>query len=145
MTVTRSRLTSKAATVEKALRMSVQGVLEPVRIVLPFPPSGHTLFKRYNGSMLSEAYRKWRDTAGWELLAQKPKKTLGRVGIHLVFRSPDNRRRDIDNLLKPVIDLLVKHSLIEGDDSRFLRILRAEWDDIAIEPGVVVIIKPAVF
>lgn len=122
-----------------------KATVEAARLVLPFPPSGHTLFRLHKGSRLSESYRKWRDEAGWVLKTQTPKKTLGRVGIHLTFRSPDKRRRDLDNLLKPVIDLLVTHGLIEGDDSRFVRVLEASWDDIAIEPGVVVVIKPAVF
>lgn len=160
MTVLRHKLTSKAATVEKALRMSVQGALGPEvsetmrsinsgfnapHLVLPYPPSTNSLYRAVKGrSILSKAYRDWITQAGMEVMLQRPKRTLGKVGITISLKAPDKRRRDLDNVGgKAVLDLLVRHSLIEGDDSRFVRALHMEW----VEEGhpCMVIIKPAVF
>jgi Holliday junction resolvase RusA-like endonuclease len=99
-----------------------------VRVTLPFPPSQNLLFRQFKGSHLSEAYRKWRDEAGWGMKAQRPAKVLGPVEISVALKAPDKRRRDLDNCgFKAVIDLLVSHEIIEGDDSRFVKRIQAEW------------------
>lgn len=121
--------------------------LNPAHVRLSYPPSINALWRVVNGrSILSKEYRAWIATAGAEIMAQRPKKTPGRVGISVCITPPDKRRRDLDNVgFKAVVDLLVKHGLIEGDDSRYVRHLDASWDDIAVEPGISVTIKPAVF
>ena len=72
---------------------------------LPYPVSVNGAFKLHNGARLSKSYRAWRDAAGIELLSQRPQKMAGRVHVSIAFRAPDRRRRDIDNLLKAVLDL----------------------------------------
>lgn len=147
MTVTRSRLTKKAATVTESLRVTVQG-LGPVYVRLPLPPTLNHLRTPVRGRLItSPEYRAWIATAGAELLIQRPNRIEGRVGIAIHVAPPKtNRRRDLDNVgFKAILDLLVTHGVIEGDDSRYVRHLEASWDDIAIEPGVRVIIKPAIF
>jgi Holliday junction resolvase RusA-like endonuclease len=79
---------------------------------LPYPVSVNGAFKLHNGARLSKQYRAWRDAAGFELLSQRPQKMPGRVHVSIAFRAPDRRRRDIDNLLKAVLDLCVKHQII---------------------------------
>lgn len=98
-------------------------------ILLPFPPSGHKLFRRHNGKFLSAEYRAWRDEAGWELKRQAPAKALGRVSVVIDFKAPDKRHRDCDNLIKPVLDLLVAHQVIAADDSSIVREVTARWVD----------------
>jgi len=101
-----------------------------VRISLPFPPSQNRLFRQFKGSHLSEAYRKWRDEAGWGVKAQRPPKVSGPVAISVALKAPDKRRRDLDNVgFKAVIDLLVSHEIIEGDDCKFVKRIQAEWVD----------------
>lgn len=90
-------------------------------ISLPWPMSVNGTFKKYNGKRLSETYRAWRDEAGIMLKRQKPRPIYGRVAVTIHFCPPDNRIRDMDNLLKGVLDLLVKHRVIEKDDMRFYR------------------------
>ena len=34
---------------------------------------------------------------------------------------PDKRRRDIDNRIKPILDLLCAHQVIAGDDSSIVK------------------------
>jgi crossover junction endodeoxyribonuclease RusA len=77
------------------------------------------------GRVRTAAYRQWIDTAGWEAKAQGARPVPGPVEVRCVFGRPDKRRRDLDNLLKASLDLLVRLRLIE-DDSKVVRIV-AEW------------------
>lgn len=107
------------------LPVSAEGEL---RLALPYPPSLNAIFRQFNGAHLSEDYRKWRDAAGWALKGQKPAKFSGPVAVSVSLVPPDKRRRDLDNVgFKAVIDLLVKHGVIEADDSRIVRRIEAEW------------------
>jgi Holliday junction resolvase RusA-like endonuclease len=45
--------------------------------------------------------------------------------MEFVFGPPDKRKRDLDNLLKAPIDLLVEHGVI--DDDRNVVSLGASW------------------
>lgn len=105
---------------------------------LPYPPSVNGVFRKHNGSRLAEAYRAWRDAAGWKLQAQRPRKFTGPVKLLLEFRAPDRRVRDIDNLLKAPLDLLVKHKVIEADNSSCLREVTGRWVE-AGEPCTITI------
>lgn len=107
-------------------------------IALPFPPSGHSLFKRHNGSHLSEKYKAWRDEAGWLLKSQKPTPIPGRVIVTIELVNPNRIRRDASNHIKAVEDLLVAHGIIEADDDRVVRRVTAGWQDSG-EPCVVTV------
>lgn len=139
-----TRLPTKFKGTTEALREA----LEPCRVVLSLPPTANHLRMSVRGRLItSPEYRAWTELAGYELLTQHPKKMLGTVGVSIQVRPPKlKRNRDLDNFacFKGCLDLLVKHGIIEGDDSRYVRYLSASWDDIAIEPGVVITIKPAV-
>jgi Holliday junction resolvase RusA-like endonuclease len=99
-----------------------------VTLSLPYPPSVNGIFAMNRGSRLSEKYRLWRDEAGWALREQRPAKLAGPVSISVELKAPDKRRRDLDNVgFKAVIDLLVKHQIIEADDSRIVKEIKAKW------------------
>lgn len=98
-------------------------------ITLPFPPSVNGVFRRHNGSHLSEKYVAWRDEAGWQLKAQRPLPIKEPVHVEIQLVAPDRRARDGDNLLKAPLDLLVKHGVIEDDNNRFVRKTTVEWVD----------------
>lgn len=100
-------------------------MLQP--IVLPFPPSVNGTFRKHNGAHLSERYIAWRDAATVDILSQRPAKVRGQVAITLEFNAPDRRPRDIDNLLKAPLDLLVKQGVIEDDNCKFVREVTARW------------------
>ena len=73
--------------------------------------------------------------AQWEIMAQaKKKKIVGPFKLTMMVRRPDKRRRDLDNLIKPVLDALKKGLVIEDDRD-------CEWIDVwwaDIEPDVIV-------
>lgn len=78
---------------------------------------------------------------GWSLLQQRPARLEGWVRVSIAAGVPDCRRRDLDNLGKAMLDLLVAHQVIE-DDSKVLE-LSSRWDD-TIDPGrVLVTVKRA--
>lgn len=101
-----------------------------VQFYLPFPPSLNNMFINVRkGRIRSQRYDSWIQEAGCEIMRQRPAKCLGRVELHLQFGEPDKRKRDVSNLIKPVEDLLVKHGIIEADDSSIVRGVHASWSD----------------
>lgn len=109
-------------------------------ISLPFPPSVNRLYRAVGGrSILSEAYRKWKQEAGLTLISQRPAKIRGPVSVEVELCPPNKRRRDIDNAgFKAVLDLLVNHQIIEADDGTVVKAITARWVD-AGEPCRVVV------
>lgn len=141
MTVTRTRLTSKAATVEKALRMSVGEVW----LYLSYPTSVNANYRAVGGRViLSEKYRVWKKLVAQELMLQKAPRIAGPVQIEIILRAPDKRKRDADNSLKSVADALVAYGVIEADDNSIVRRITVTWNN---DPGhpCVVNIRPAAF
>lgn len=100
-------------------------------ITLPFPPSVNALYRAVKGrTILSAQYRSWQTLAGLTLATQRPEKVTGPVTVTVELTPPDKRKRDIDNAgFKAVLDLLVKHSVIEADDSTIVREITARWVD----------------
>lgn len=102
---------------------------------IPFPPSvnhywgvhGHRRFIKKRGLQFREEVA--------TIVENKPKFT-GRMWVKLVVHPPDNRKRDLDNLLKATLDALEKAGLYK-DDNLFddIHIVRAQ----KIEGGEVVV------
>jgi Holliday junction resolvase RusA-like endonuclease len=89
-----------------------------IEVSLPLPPSTNNLYVSIGKRrVISPRYRAWLEAAGKELIAQKPRPVLGDYDLWLYFVWPDQRRRDLDNFIKAVSDLLVRHKLLD-DDSR---------------------------
>ena len=101
----------------------------PADFRLPFPPSVNALYRAVGGrSILSAAYRAWKIEAGKVLNSQRPRKFIGPVSVEVTLCPPNKRRRDIDNAgFKAVLDLLVSHQIIQGDDSTVVRSIKASW------------------
>jgi crossover junction endodeoxyribonuclease RusA len=111
-------------------------------IDLALPPSLNRLWRSNRGRVHRAApYVSWLRTAGWELLTQRPASLTGNVRITIAAGRPDRRRRDIDNLNKAVLDLLVSHGVIE-DDSKVVT-LTSSWDPDVPAGRVHVAIKRA--
>jgi crossover junction endodeoxyribonuclease RusA len=100
-----------------------------LRVTLPFPPSTNSLFRnvRGRGRVRSEAYKAWAIEAGYRV--NRAARLKGPVSVSVALCAPDKRRRDADNSLKPILDLLVKHGVIEADDWSIVRSVKAEWVD----------------
>lgn len=87
-----------------------------ISYVLPYPPTVNGLFVEYAGKRIkTRAYASWRVEAGWEIARQGKKSIAGPCAILLQCVAPDNRKRDISNLIKAVEDLLVEMGVIEDD------------------------------
>lgn len=83
---------------------------------LPWPPSANRLWRTVKGRMIRSAeYREWLTSAGWILKSQRPQPVKGPYRLTVVLVRPDQRRRDQDNLLKPISDLMKVCGVIEDD------------------------------
>lgn len=122
-----------------------------LRLELPIPPSINCCFVNVltgrGGSRASRArskkYRAWASAAGWHLKIARPKKVAGATEIEILVARP-NKNSDVDNRIKPVLDLLVTHGVI--DDDRHVESTSARWarPGDGVEAGMVaVIIRPA--
>jgi Holliday junction resolvase RusA-like endonuclease len=111
---------------------------------LSVPPSLNNCFINvpYQGRIKSKQYRAWIDMAGWELLGQRQgrKKITGPVSISIVIARP-SVRSDIDNRIKPILDLLVTHDIIPDD--RHVISVSARWADKseAVEGAEITIVE----
>lgn len=96
-------------------------------LFLPLPPSTNNLFVNIKGRGRIKApkYRSWIWAAGWAIAKQNPLKFVGDVEVTILAARVNGRRRDIDNLIKPVLDLLVTHAVLK-DDSQ-VRKVDATW------------------
>ncbi len=96
---------------------------------LPIPPSLNNLFPGKAHRYISQEYNAWRKEAGRILMAQGGvRPVLGPVCVTIIVA--DHGRKDLDNLIKPILDFCVHHGAIEGDSRKTLRELRVKWADI---------------
>ena len=107
---------------------------------LPLAPSVNALWRANRGRVHRSArYVAWQKEAGWELLRQKPKRLAGKVLISIAAGRPDKRRRDVDNLVKPLPDLLVAHQVIEDDAG--VAAVDVRWDELVPKGRVCLEVK----
>ena len=84
-------------------------------IELPWPPSVNTYYRTHRGRMLlSEKGRKYKKHVKslWALL---PKFGDLRLMVEIYAFPPDRRKRDIDNIIKPVLDALEGAGVYDND------------------------------
>lgn len=86
-------------------------------IQLPYPPTINTYYTIARGrKILSSKGRRWKNQAQCYLYEQNAAKGgEGPYAICISVRPPDKRKRDIDNLLKPLLDSLVEYGAISDD------------------------------
>lgn len=93
---------------------------------LPYPPSANNLWERArHGMRKTDAYKNWLLYAASEARKQKPEAIDGPYHLSIQVKRPDKRRRDLDNLVKPISDLLVSVGVIEDDCH--CEMLTARW------------------
>lgn len=90
------------------------------------PPSTNNLFVnvRGKGRVKSERYKTWLNAAGWDVLMAKPKLIQSPVRVTILINRP-NKRSDVDNRVKALLDLLVAQRVLL-DDSQ-VHSLTVEW------------------
>ncbi len=90
-----------------------------MNITLPFPPSLNRYYRTFKGRILIAADgRRYRTDVELVVLLAKVE-TFGEsaVGVEIEAWMPDARKRDVDNLLKGVLDGMT-HAGIWQDDSQ---------------------------
>ncbi|MDE2099586.1 MAG: RusA family crossover junction endodeoxyribonuclease [Patescibacteria group bacterium] len=111
-----------------------------IELNLPYPPTAnHIWIRARKGMRKSDEYERWLRDAGFIALAQKPGRLQGPYKLSIQIRRPDRRRRDLDNAIKPISDLLASVGIIENDC--LCEMLSARW--VTNGEGVTVRIEPA--
>ena len=104
-----------------------------IMLSLPYPPSVNQYWRHPSKGplagrhLISEAGRKYREAvraAVWEEIGtmQRPVFKTERLCIEIMTHAPDARRRDLDNILKGLLDGIAFAGLV-ADDSQFDSIL----------------------
>lgn len=121
----------------------------PLEFTLPWPPTMNNYWRSPNCGplagrhLLSVAGRCYRQAAVLELITQKVRRSAvgGPLDIWICAYEPwTPRRRDLDNLLKPVLDAMT-HGRIVEDDRHFDRVT-IERGESTPEGRLQVIIRP---
>lgn len=87
-------------------------------IVLPWPPSVNAMWRNVGGrTLLSADGRAYRTAGVSAVLLSREAYGCAKVEVAITAWLPDNRRRDVDNLLKAPLDVLV-HAGVLDDDSQ---------------------------
>jgi len=92
-------------------------------LTLPYPPSVNHYWKRgRRGQMfISPAGMRFRDAVILASRAEIGGPLSGPVMLRLAIYPPDKRRRDIDNVLKAILDAL-QHAGVYKDDSQVVEL-----------------------
>ena len=100
-----------------------------ITLTLPWPPSVNKYWRTFQGRMIISAEgRSYRKAVADQVLIQRgAKHYAGKLRVEIEAFRPDNRRRDLDNLLKAVLDGCT-HAGVWEDDSNIVD-LRIYWAD----------------
>lgn len=84
--------------------------------VLPYPPTVNHYRLPVRGRLItSKAGREYLQSACMAIKQQGATKLTGRLVVSIWVTVPDRRKRDLDNLLKPVLDALTHGEAYEDD------------------------------
>lgn len=93
-----------------------------MELSLPLPPSANHYYRRVGRTtLISRAGREYRAAVKAALLAMGSPSVAGPLMVLVTVYPPDRRRRDLDNLLKCLLDSL-QHGGLYRDDSMIDRI-----------------------
>lgn len=116
--------------------------------ITDMPPSTNGLRKSFikDGKVMSaktDQYTSWRNAAIWEIAAQRPGKIDGPYSLSIAAQRNwrSKRARDIDNILKPISDALVKAGVVTDDS--LAESVSARWADDLGGKAVVIIVQEA--
>ncbi len=93
-----------------------------IAFAIPLPPSANTIWRNRKGSgkpHLSSDYQAWKQEAGWMIKAAQLERIEGRFAMRVFV--PADMTGDIDNRLKPILDLAKEYVT---DDDKFCDDLR---------------------
>lgn len=113
--------------------------------LLPYPPSVNDYWRNAkNGKhkYIKKEGKIFREQVG--LILRKFKPVKGQVKLKVLLAMPDNRVRDIDNILKALLDAINHANKIDDDESRILHNLTVERVGNVSGGGVIIKIEPKV-
>ena len=118
--------------------------MTPITLELPFPPSVNTYWRNVGRTILSENARQFRASSMREIALQiaglRPRPFITwPVALVVILQPPDRRKRDLDNMVKAVLDAIT-HAKVWQDDS-LVHDLRLRWGEIITGGKAVVTIK----
>ena len=104
-----------------------------MKLMLPWPPTANTHWRNVNGrTLLSKKGREYR--AEVMIRCANKGRIEKRCRVDIEAFPPDKRKRDVDNILKPVLDALQSAGVLADDN--LVRELRTVFhDDQAKKPG----------
>lgn len=99
-----------------------------IEVTLPWPPSVNHYWRMWQNRMvISTEGRKYRQAVADQILIQRGAKHIAqKVKVTIAAYRPDERKRDLDNLLKSTLDAL-SHAGVYEDDSLIVD-LRIYWE-----------------
>lgn len=99
-----------------------------LKIYLPTPPSANSLFRTTNGKRYkTKAYKAWL-SEGLVAIKQQKITHTDLTGVRITLFVPRlSLASDIDNRIKPTLDLLVKAKVLKDD--RYVDSVCATWLD----------------
>ena len=102
-------------------------VTQSVWLTFTTPPvSANAIWRSVKGrNIKSKKYRDWIIAAGQELEAQSPGCVLAPFAVRIALAN--TCRLDCDNAIKPIVDLLRAHNVIEGDSKKYMRKVEAYY------------------
>ena len=121
-----------------------------IAVKLTVPPSTNDLWqvvrtRKGNASLtLQSAYRTWLDLAILKLRMEMPKVKVYPVGVRVIVCEGEGwtASRDLDNVIKPVIDAVKKAGRIEDDSGKYVRRCVVEFGERVAEACVWVCVEP---
>jgi crossover junction endodeoxyribonuclease RusA len=104
-------------------------IFSGITLTMPWPPSVNKYWRTFQGRMIISAEgRSYRKAVADQVLIQRgAKHYTGKLRVQIEAFRPDNRRRDLDNLLKAVLDGCT-HAGVWEDDSNIVD-MRIYWAD----------------
>jgi Holliday junction resolvase RusA-like endonuclease len=97
---------------------------------LPYPPSINHYWRRVGArTLISREGRRFRRRVVAILAARRVEPLTGPLAVEVEVHPPDDRRRDVDNVQKSLLDAL-QHGGAYADDSQIVRLAIAKCDPV---------------
>lgn len=108
-----------------------------IELELPYPPSINHYWRRVGArTLISRGGRAFRASVCSILAARGVTPLVGPLAVEIYVHPPDRRRRDVDNVLKSLLDAL-EHGGAYHNDSQITQLTIEKGDPV--EGGVTIV------